>query len=123
MSEVLLAGKHKSYGVREEHRISLAFFDRMQAALQAARQWEQPAVQMQHAAPYWRLSSETYLSHLLRNTNKFAFGLEWLLGQQKDHGISYAHSMVLQMLLQALRCSFDSVSPQQQPSLWKTCYQ
>jgi hypothetical protein len=52
MSEALTAGEHLSYGVREEHRISLAFFDRMRAALDAIGRWDQPAVCTDGEVPY-----------------------------------------------------------------------
>ena len=96
MSQALAAGEHLSYGVREEHRISLAFFDRMRSALDAIGRWDQPAARTNDGeVPYWQLSSETYLTHLAYNVNKFAFAFEWLLGQQQSGRISYAHSIVL----------------------------
>ena len=123
--QALVAGEHLSYGVREEHRISLAFLDRMQSALDVIGRWDQPAARTSdnEEVPYWQLSSETYLTHLAYNVNKFAFAFEWLLGQQQSRRISYAHSIVLQMLLRALQCSFDSVDPKQAPSLWQASYE
>jgi hypothetical protein len=123
MSKALIAGETLSYGVREEHRISFAFFERMRTALDAIGKWDQPAVCTDVEVPYWQLPSETYLTHLAYNINKFSFAFEWLLGQQQSSSISYAHSMVLQMLLRALQCSFDSMDPQQTPSLWQTSYE
>jgi hypothetical protein len=123
MSEALIAGEHLSYGVREEHRISFGFLERMRRALDAIGLWGQAAARTDGEVPYWQLPSEMYLTHLAYNVNKFSFAFEWLLRQQPSGSISYAHSMVLRMLLQALQCSFDSVDPQRTPSLWRASYE
>ncbi len=125
VAKAFASGTPLSYGVREEHRISLAFFEQMQTALEVEGKWEQlPATaRTSQEAPYWSLSSNTYLTHLIYNTNKYAFAFEWLLGQQQNGSISYAHSVMMQMLLQALQCSFGNVDPQQTRSLWQTSYE
>jgi hypothetical protein len=124
LAQALRAGEPLSYGAREEHRVSLAFVDRMQAVLAAQGRWDAPARRTPAcASPYWRLTSADYLAYLTYNANKFTFAFEWLLGQRADGGISYAHSTVLQMLLQALRSSFDSVDPRRARGLWQTAYE
>ena len=81
-AESLRAGEQLSYGVREEHRLSLAFMEQMREALESRGLWDQPAARTSsRALPYWQLSSETYLTYLTCNVNKFTFAFEWLLGQ------------------------------------------
>jgi hypothetical protein len=52
MSQTRTAGEHLSCGVREEHRISLAFLDRMRSALEAIRRWDQPVARTDGEVPY-----------------------------------------------------------------------
>lgn len=56
----------------------------MIAALQDLGKWDQPAQRTCPAVPYWHLETTDYLSFLRSNINKFAFGIEWILGQQKN---------------------------------------
>jgi hypothetical protein len=121
IDEGLRSGGGLSYGVREEHRISMRFFERMRSALTEHQEQGQDQINT-GPYPYWELSSRTYLDYLAYNTNKFVFAFEWVLGQQKSNGISYGHSMVLQMFLRALQCSFDSVNADLTPSLWRSLY-
>ena len=94
-SQALEAAILWSYGVREEHRISLAFLDRMTTALRDLDLWDQPAHRMCPEVPYWHLDTTDYLAFIRSNTNKFAFGVEWILGQHSNQSIAYGHSMVL----------------------------
>lgn len=119
LDEGLRSGVRLSYGVREEHRISMRFFERMRSVLSGRQEQDRSHI---GPNPYWELSSKTYLDYLAANVNKFVFAFEWVLGQQKSKSISYGHSMILQMLLRGLQCSFDSVNPDLNPSLWQRLY-
>ena len=61
----------------------------MRTALEAIGKWEQVAAHTDGEVPYWQLPTETYLTHLAYNTNKFSFAFEWLLGQQQS-GVTIA---------------------------------
>ena len=122
-SQALEAATLWSYGVREEHRVSLAFLDRMIAALRDMDLWDQPAQRVCPEIPYWHINTADYLAFLRSNINKFAFGIEWILGQQSNQSISYGHSMVLRMLIQGLQSSYDSIDPTRTPGLWQTSYE
>lgn len=86
----LREGRRKSYGVREEYRITFAFFRKMQTHLKTHGLWDQSAVTApdHENLPYWQLSTQSYTSFLEQHANKFAFAIEWILAQNPDRSIS-----------------------------------
>jgi len=99
--------------VRREFRITLAFYDRMQASLESLGQWDQPcAIPAVGTAtadlPFWRIPTPTYLTFLTQNTNRFLFAFEHIHAARPTSRVSYEHSKLLTMVMQALRASFDS---------------
>lgn len=120
----LAEGSMLSYGVREEHRISLAFFDRVRISLEATGNWDVPltltADNLQHI---WHLSTTDYLGYLGHNANKFMAAFEWILTLGKKNRVSYEHCKVMTMLLQALPFAFDSGPIIRQSELWKEQFQ
>ena len=111
---------HKSYGVREEHRVSLTFLRRMKASLQSAGKWDQPSTRAQCSddTPYWQLASVDYILFVAQNTNKFLLLFEWILTMSATKEVSYEHCKVLTMLLQAIKDSFDSVAQERHQGLY-----
>ena len=112
---------NKSYGVREEHRVSLTFLGRIKASLQSAGKWDQPATRPQGSddTPYWQLATKDYISFVGQNANKFLLLFEWILTMSATKEVSYEHCKVLTMLLQAIRDSFDSVAQERHRGLYE----
>jgi hypothetical protein len=112
----------KSYGVREEHRITLAFFKRMVESLGDVDEEQLPDVS-QASPPYFELSSDSYLTFLTYNANKFLLAFEWIFTLNQDGVISYEHCKVLAMLLQCLKYCCDTAPISQEDGLWKDAWQ
>ena len=64
LASALSEGQKKSYGVREEHRVSLTFLRQIKESLTAAGTWEQPPHLTVAQYPFWELSSDTYTTFL-----------------------------------------------------------
>ena len=111
--------KNKSYRVREEHRVSFAFFYRIKTALEAVDCWDGLIEVSKMAQPYWQLSTTTYSSYLSCNLNKFLFAFESVLSWNKDGHVDYEHCKILQLLLHSIQHCYDSIDLQRIPGLWK----
>jgi len=124
LCHALQEAKHVSYGIREEHRISLSLLDRLRSSLQASGDWDAtPPLLDPNSELFWRLTSVDYIQYLFHNTNKYTAVIEWIWTLEVDGWISYERCKVLVMLLQALPFAFDSRSLRRQIKLWKTTLQ
>jgi hypothetical protein len=123
LANCLHSGFQKSYGIREEHRISLALLHRIRIILEQRGNWSRPVDCSQQIPPFWELSTDTYVTFLKYNTNKFLFAFEWILTSADKRFVSYEHSKVLAMLLQGLRHSYDSTALSGDQGLWKDVYE
>jgi hypothetical protein len=112
----------KSYGVREEHRITLGFFRRMVQILSEEDEEQLPDVS-QASPPYFELSSDSYLTFLTYNVNKFLLAFEWIFTLNQDGAISYEHCKVLAMLLQCVKYCYDTAPIDHEDGLWKDTWQ
>ena len=107
--DALEDGNRLSYGVREEHRISLSFFRQLIEALRRDGNWDTAPVLV--PADYehiWELSSDDYTTYLWLNTNKYLAAIEWIISFNPTGEISYDHYQVLSILLKALLFAFDT---------------
>lgn len=122
--DALMRAAQLSNSTREEHRVSLAFFDRMRESLESTGDWDEPleltAANSQHI---WTLSSFDYTAYLGHNANKFMAAFEWIMTYSEKGRISYEHCKIMTMLLQALPFSFDSGPIMQKDGLWKSRFQ
>ena len=109
-----------SFGVREEHRISLSFLDRLKSGLEAAGEWDTiPDRTDAYLGYVWRLSTSDCLTYLSGNANKYMAAFEWITALHPTRAVSYEHCKVLTMLLQALPFTSDSGRIEKRGELWK----
>ncbi|OBT60329.1 hypothetical protein VE03_10768, partial [Pseudogymnoascus sp. 23342-1-I1] len=113
-------GFQLSYGVREEHRVSLAFLDRVREALQATGDWD--VARGLTDADYehmWELSTADYLMYVALNANKYMAALEWILSLDPAGRVGYEHCKLASMLLQALPFTFDTGPIANRAEIWQ----
>ena len=116
----LCASRKLSFGVREEHRISLAFFDRLKESLEQSGDWTtvHRLVDDDYES-FWVLPTEQFSSYLDENTNKFLAALEWTLTLDTPTRVSYEHCKLATMLLQCLPFAFDSGPIKERNDIWQ----
>jgi hypothetical protein len=116
----LLESRKLSFGVREEHRISLAFFDRLRQTLEAGGNW---ATVRQLAdddySHFWELPTDSFISFLALNANKFMAAIEWTLCLEEPGRVSYERCKLATMLLQCLPFAFDSGPIRERTDIWQ----
>lgn len=108
----------KSFGIREEHRVSWALFQdiRTQVSLQCE---DAAAVTLTGCPSYaWSVRSETYLDFLRRSANKFATGFEVILVNVQQGHISQEETKMMAMFLRCLKFVFGGHQLQRESALW-----
>jgi hypothetical protein len=123
LSNTLSEGRKKSYGVREEHRITLNFFQRIKRTLETTGNWNQKPDLTLEQYSFWELSSDSYITFLCYSANKFIYAIEWILATAPKGYVSYEHTKVLSMLLQSVKYCYDTSPLAREAGLWKDRYQ
>ena len=110
----------KSFGVREEHRMS----DRLFRAID--ERFRERGLHQQHltipigpTAPYYSFRTTTMLRWLRWNINKFCVGFETVFSSQSSHFITWEHTRLMLMFLRCLRVSYGSGLIQKSAGCWR----
>ena len=123
LANALSEGQKKSYGVREEHRISLTFFRRIMESLVATGDWAQAPSLTVADYPFWELSSDAFTTFLRYNANKYLYAIERILASTPGGSISYEHCKVISMLLESVKYCYDTSPLSREAGLWRDRYQ
>ncbi len=110
--EGLTKSYYKSFGIREEHRVSIAFARRLDDHMQI-QEGVQPRRQ-----PYWQLGSRSYLRFLYHNLNKFLAVFEYIYVTQNVDFVSWEASKMMIMLLRMARLCYGSHRYSQEVAVW-----
>jgi hypothetical protein len=109
-----------SFGVREEHRISLAFFDQMKESLEASGDWDQVRHLIDDDYEHiWELPSREWLDYIYMNANKYTAAFEWIRSLDESKSVAYEHCKVMTMFLHALPFTFDTGPFKHQAEIWQ----
>ena len=115
-----------SFGVREEHRLSFSFIDRLEQCLRTTGEWSQKRdLVAADYHPFWKLPSADWLVFLQQNCAKFTCAFEWIYTGVQGGRVPYEQCKVMIMLLQALPYTFDTGPDKQRDrsALWQTKFQ
>ncbi|KAI9651730.1 MAG: hypothetical protein M1829_002461 [Trizodia sp. TS-e1964] len=107
---------NKSFGVREEYRMSLnLYFD----LLETCREQKGPNC-ANTLAPrcVWSLPTAKYHDFLWHSVNRFAYGFESCLIMARPEYISWEETRMMAMFLQCLRYCASSYQLQRESALW-----
>ena len=116
--KALAASRQKSYGVREEHRISwelfLALRDRL---LQEDRQ--ELEIEVADCPSYaWPIKTSVYTDFLWRSADKFATGFEVVRAQCRKELITWEQTKIMAMFLRCLRFVFGGHLLRRESAIW-----
>ena len=114
----LVGSKKKSFGIREEHRISWALFMRLlnRLRLETAEDLE---VVMSDCPPYaWAIKTEVYLNFLWRSADKFATGFEVIRARCRQELVTWEETKMMAMFLRCLRFVFGGHELRRESALW-----
>ena len=116
--DALLGSKKKSFGIREEHRISWALFLRLLNRLRLEAR-EDLEVVMLDCPPYaWAIKAEVYLNFLWRSADKFATGFEVVHARCRRELVTWEETKMMAMFLRCLRFVFGGHELRRESALW-----
>ena len=98
----------KSFGTREEHRVSRALFNGIDSQFrrrQLHTEYFHPAPV--ENTPYYTYTTATILSWLRWNINKFCVGFEMMYSFNDHHFVTWEHTRIMLMFLRCLQFSYS----------------
>lgn len=104
----LVGSMKKSFGTREEHRMTLDLANQLRDRLERMGVWDREIPAAASPQPYWRIPTETFLRFLYCNINKFTTGFEYVRSLESDDFVSWEHSQMMIMFLRLLKFSYES---------------
>jgi hypothetical protein len=114
----LLASQKKSFGVREEHRISWPLFQALQQRLELEPSETLEIVLIDCPAYVWAVKTDVFLNFVWRNVDKFATGFEIVLARCHQEFVTWEQTKMMAMFLRCLRFSMTSHQFSPESTLW-----
>lgn len=110
----------KSFGLREEHRISKALFYSIDSEFRNRQVHTQGiTVEKTETSMYYSFTTETLTSWLHWNINKFCDGFETVYSFQDPHFVTWEHTRVMLMFLRCLQYSYSGGLIQKSGGCWQ----
>jgi hypothetical protein len=108
----------KSFGIREEHRMTWNLLQRLLARFQQLEShsdflWESPSY-------VWPIRTEVYMQFLWHNANKFAAGFELIRATCQPDFVTWEQTRMMAMFLRCLRFSMSAQKLSRESALWWT---
>ncbi len=114
----LIKSMNRSFGVREEHRMTLTLAREVRHRLQNLNKWDVQIYDETQPRPYWQLSSKSFLNFLHLNINKFVTGFEYVLSQTDRDFVSWEQTKMMIVFLRMMKFSFGSHRLSAESALW-----
>ncbi|KAG7000021.1 hypothetical protein FocnCong_v012501 [Fusarium oxysporum f. sp. conglutinans] len=116
----LLGSIKKSFGIREEHRVSNGLFNAIDTEFHAQQlQDEHFMAPANQNSPYYNFTTETVLRWLRWNVNKFCAGFEMVYSLQDPHFVTWEHTRIMLMFLRCLQFSYSGGLIQKSGGCWQ----
>lgn len=99
----LCGSVRKSFGVREEHRVSRDLFRAIDVQFRNRQNHHQRLTSLSSShAPYYSFTTATLLRWLRWNINKYCLGFETVYSFQDPHFVTWEHTRIMLMFLRCL---------------------
>lgn len=108
----------KSFGTREEHRMTLILALRVRECLQNSGDWGREMEIPAGPESFWRVPTASYLGFVQTNMNKFTTGFKYVRSLRSHDYVSWEHSQVMIMFLRLLKYGYGSCQIQCEIALW-----
>ncbi|KAI1671853.1 hypothetical protein L13192_02712 [Pyrenophora tritici-repentis] len=110
----------KSFGTREEHRVSRKLLNEIDAQLKDRNLHTQHfQLEQERNLPHYTVSTVTVLNWLRWNINKFCVGFEMVYSLNNHHFVTWEHTRIMLMFLRCLQFSYSSGLIQRAGGLWQ----
>lgn len=110
--------RQKSYGIREEHRVTWAVFQSLRDRL-ALEDAQHSAMLLTECPPYaWAIKTEVFIDFLWRSVDKFATGFEIVKARSRKDFTTWEQTKMMAMFLRCLRYVCGGHLLEQEGALW-----
>jgi hypothetical protein len=109
----------KSFGVREEHRVSAALLDAIDCRFRTMNLHQQRIPPAGSELPYVTHPTATVLSWSRWNINKFCLGFEMVYSLSQTRWVTWEHTRMMLMFLRCLRFSYGHGSMKESAGCWR----
>jgi hypothetical protein len=116
--DALTDSRKKSFGIREEHRITWPAFQGLIDRLRVESRDELEVVLEDCPSYAWAVKTEVYLHYLWRSADKFATGFEVVLARSRQDLVTWEQTKMMAMFLRCLRFVFGGHQLQRESALW-----
>jgi len=110
--------RKKSFGIREEHRVSWSLFQGLRDRLRSEDREELEVVLVDCPSYAWAVRTETYMHYLWRSADKFAAGFEVMRARCQQDLVTWEQTKMMAMFLRCLRFVFAGGQLQVDSALW-----
>ena len=115
----LQGSMQKSFGIREEHRISNALLQVVDSRFRALGLDDQRISLAGDELPFVTYPTSTVLSWCQWNINKFCVGFEMVYSLSQRPWVTWEHTRVMLMFLRCLRYSYGHRHPREAAGCWR----
>ena len=110
----------KSFGVREEHRVSRTLFYSIDKQFRSRHLYNQRLTSStSEQGPYYSFTTATLLRWVRWNINKFCVGFETVYSFQDPHFVTWEHTRIMLMFLRCLQFSYSGGLIQKAGGCWQ----
>ncbi|KAH7109785.1 hypothetical protein EDB81DRAFT_849298 [Dactylonectria macrodidyma] len=116
----LLGSMQKSFGIREEHRVSKELFYAIDSRIRSQElQNKRLVVPTGDSSPYYSFTTDNLLRWTRWNINKFCVGFEMVYSFQDPHFVTWEHTRIMLMFLRCLQFSYSGGLIQKVGGCWQ----
>jgi hypothetical protein len=114
----ILDSRKRSFGIREEHRVTWSLFQRLKALLEVEDR-ESLEVTMTDCPRYaWPVRTRTYLDFLWRGVDKYATGFEIVHAQSRTTMVTWEQTKMMFAFLRCLRFVIGGHQLEPESAMW-----
>jgi hypothetical protein len=116
----ITGSKQKSFGIREEHRVSKELFYAIDTQIRSRELHDKHlVVPTDDGSPYYSFTTDTLLTWVRCNINKFCVGFEMAYSFQDPHFVTWEHTRIMLMFLRCLQFSYTGGLIQKVAGCWR----
>ncbi|KAJ4222866.1 hypothetical protein NW757_014389 [Fusarium falciforme] len=116
----LLGSMQKSFGIREEHRVSNELFYAVDSQMGSRELHDKRLViPTDDSSPYYSFTTDTLLRWVRWNINKFYVGFEMVYSFQDPHFVTWEHTRIMLMFLRCLQFLYAGGLIQKVDGCWR----
>lgn len=114
----ILGSKRRSFGIREEHRMTWGLFQRLKIMLEAHDRSDLRVVMDNCPVYAWPIRTEVYLDFLWRSADKFATGFEVVRARARHDMVTWEQTKMMFAFLRCLRYVLGGHRLEPESALW-----